>query len=229
MRGVGRNDVLGTRRAQSMRYTMIEDSDNRAGDIADDEVVVIDLDDPLTQRVLDVCDRTGDFISWWGFRTIHGRVWTLLALLDRPLSQSDVAELLGVSRALISGAVQELEDWGLVLRTREDRRAPIVANLDVWPVITHVLRTREWMLLEGVRVAIDAAIQEADLRASRGLPPSFSRENLAHLAKLTDLAQSILKVILEMRSVPHGRRTRYFMQAASYAIDGLRRVKRASS
>lgn len=193
-----------------------------------DDIVIIDLADPLTQRVLDVCERTGDFISWWGFRAIHGRVWTLLALLDRPLSQSDVAELLGVSRALISGAVQELEDWGLILRVGDDRRAPIVANLDVWPVITHVLRIREWMLLEGVRVALEAAIQEADMRAKRGEPPSFSREKLAHLAELTELAQNVLKVILELRSVPRGRRVRYFVHAATYAIDGLRRVTRTN-
>lgn len=191
-----------------------------------DDVVIIDLADPLTQRVLDVCERTGDFIAWWGFRAIHGRVWTLLALLDRPLAQRDIAEFLGVSRALISGAVAELEAWDLVVRVGDDRRAPLVANLDVWPVITHVLRTREWMLLEGVRVALDAAVQEAHLRARRGQPPVFSQERLDHLVELTELAQRVLQVILELRSVPHGRRVRYFVNAATYAIDGLRRVTR---
>src|SRR5699024_2798703 len=104
-----------------------------------EDIVIIDLADPLTQRVLDVCERTGDFIAWWGFRAIHGRVWTLLALLDRPLAQRDIAELLGVSRGLISGAITELEDWNLVERVSADRRAPVVANVDVWPVISHVL------------------------------------------------------------------------------------------
>lgn len=190
------------------------------------DIVIIDLADPLTQRVLDVCERTGEFIAWWGFRAIHGRVWTLLALLDRPLSQRDIAEFLGVSRALISGAVAELESWDLVVRIRDDRRAPLVANLDVWPVITHVLRTREWMLLEGVRVALDAAMQEAQLRAQRGQAPVFSLERLEHLIELTELAQRVLQVILELRSVPRGRRVRYFVNAATYAIDGLRRVTR---
>lgn len=193
---------------------------------APEDIVIIDLADPLTQRVLDVCERTGDFIAWWGFRAIHGRVWTLLALLDRPLSQSDMAELLGVSRGLISGAVAELEDWRLVMRVSEDRRAPIVANLDVWPVITHVLRRREWMLLEGVRVALDAAMQEAAHHEACGKTPPFSRQRLAYLAELTTLAQSVLKVILELRSIPRGRRARYFVQAATYAMDGIRRVTR---
>ena len=54
----------------------------------------------LEKRVLHVADRAGAFIEWWGFKAIHGRVWTLLALRKSPMPQSMIAQTLGVSRAL---------------------------------------------------------------------------------------------------------------------------------
>ncbi len=191
-----------------------------------DEHIVVDLSDPLTHRILDVCDRTGDFIEWWGFRAIHGRVWTLLAMLDRPMAQVDIAHVLGVSTALVNGAVRELEELGLVQRTTDHRQAPVVAVFDVWPVITHVLRGREWLLLEHLRLALDAARLELELRAARSIDTPYSLERLLEIDHLTMLAQRILRVILELRTIPRGRGVRYFMRAATFAIEGLRKHMR---
>lgn len=189
-----------------------------------EDTAVIDLSDPLTRRMLDVCDRTGDFIEWWGFRAIHGRVWTLLAMTGRPLSQVDIATLLDVSRSLIHGAVNELEEWGLVQRVGTQRRAPIVAVTEVWPVITQVLRTREWMMIERVRIALEAASQEAELHFQRTGQEPFSRERLAELVQLTEMAQSFLRVILQLRGAEEGRGVRQFLRTATHVIAGLRRV-----
>lgn len=189
----------------------------------DDEPVIIDPHAPLTQRILDVCDGTGDFIEWWGFRAIHGRVWTLLALMGRPLSQTDIAVLLDVSRSLVHGAVQELEEWGLVQRAGNHRRAPIVAVTEVLPIITHVLRTREWMMIERVRVALEAASQEADLHFLRTGQEPFSRERLRELTQLTEMAQGFLRVILNLRVSDDGRGLRHFLRTATQALAALRR------
>ena len=56
--------------------------------------------DRIERRVLRVCEATGDFIAWWGFKSIHGRVWALLALSRKPLSQAEIGRTLGVSRAV---------------------------------------------------------------------------------------------------------------------------------
>lgn len=194
-----------------------------------EEPVVIDLADPLTRRILDVCDGTGAFIEWWGFRAIHGRVWTLLALTGRPLSQIDIAALLDVSRSLVHGAVNELEAWGLIQRVGKHRRAPIVAVTEVWPVITQVLRTREWMMIERVRIALEAAVQEADLHFQRTGQEPFSRERLRELSQLTEMAQSFLRVILNLRGTEEGRGVRQFLRTATQVVAGLRRVTRQDS
>lgn len=189
----------------------------------EENVVIIDPDDPLTQRIVEVSDQIGAFIEYWGFRAIHGRVWTLLALTDRPLAQIDIASLLGVSRALVHSAVTELEEWELVRRTGTNRRAPIEANTDVWPVILSVVRQREWAMLEAVRLSIDAALVAAQLHErSTGQTP-FSTERLRELAQLTELAQSFLKALLSLPTSEETRGVRGVIRTATGLLNRVRR------
>lgn len=153
----------------------------------------------MTLRVLAVCDAIGAFIEGWGFRSIHGRVWGVLALHTEPLAQSEVAELLGVSRSLVSLAVSELLDLGLVRPTHDGRNAPYQASFDVWPTITDVIRGREWMLIERARLTLESAISEAEYRKEAQLDNPFDVERLELLLSMTELAQTTLRAILAVR------------------------------
>ena len=110
--------------------------------------------DPLARSVLQVGQAAGSFIEYWGFKAIHGRIWTVLALHIEPLSQTEICELLGVSRSAVSTAMAELVEFGLVRPVDGHRHAPYEAILDIWPAVAEVLRSREWMLLESARVAL---------------------------------------------------------------------------
>lgn len=155
--------------------------------------------DPLTRRVLHVGDTVGQFIEYWGFKAIHGRVWTLLALHETPLSQTEVADILGCSRSLISTTISELVSYGLVKPISDHRKAPYTAHLDVWPTIADVLRSREWMLLEASRQALEAALEEAeDVQAERGHVP-FDLGRMRLLLTMTEMAQSLLKLLIAIR------------------------------
>ena len=153
----------------------------------------------LDQRVLQVCDAAGAFIEYWGFKAILGRVWTLLALHREPMSQTELAHSLGVSRSLVCGAVDELARLGLVRPLGATRNAPYVAVLDVWPTISDVLRSREWMLLESARLALDAAIEEADLARAAGKPVAYEIGRMRLLLAMTDSAQALLRMLIAMR------------------------------
>jgi DNA-binding transcriptional regulator GbsR (MarR family) len=156
-------------------------------------------DDRLTQRVMHVADTVGEFIAWWGFKGILGRVWTVLALRGEPLSQAEIARLLGVSRALVSASVAELLDFGLVRRSGPHHHAPYEAVLDVWPVIADVLRTREWMMIEQARVALESAIEEAEVSAHHGQPVPWKIDRLRLVLGLTETAQAFLRILVKLR------------------------------
>ncbi|MBM4361025.1 MAG: hypothetical protein FJ096_23245 [Deltaproteobacteria bacterium] len=153
--------------------------------------------DRLSVRVRQVCDAVGDFIEYWGFKAIHGRIWTLLALSTSPMTQVEVADFLEVSRSLVSGAMSELMSHGLVRPTEEHRNAPYTAVLDVWPTISDVLRGREWMLVESARMALEGAVEAAEL--SREAPPRFAVERMKFLLRMTEIAQAFLRILMNLR------------------------------
>ena len=158
----------------------------------------VNSDDPLQRPIMHVSEAVGSFIDYWGFKAIYGRVWTLLALHHQPLTQVAIAEKLNVSRSLVSGVMNDLTGFGLVRPVSDHRNAPYDAVLDIWPIISDVLRNREWMLLESARTALESAIEEATLRADdSGMDYNVDRMRL--LLTMTELAQALLKVIISVR------------------------------
>lgn len=153
----------------------------------------------LIRKVLEVCDAVGAFVEYWGFRAIDGRVWTLLALRGAPMSQAEIAQTLGVSRSMTSMAVSSLAELGLVRATGPGRQAPYEAELDVWPIISDVLRRREWMLLETARLAAEGAREAAEAATTAERPPAYQAERLELLLTMIHLAQSLLRLVLDVR------------------------------
>ena len=152
----------------------------------------------LPAQVRQVCDAVGDFIEYWGFKAIFGRIWTLLALSAEPLSQVEIAERLGVSRSSISGAMTELTTRGLVRPVSDHRNAPYEAVVDIWPSISDVLRSREWMLIETARLALEGALEEMEL-APRAEAARYDADRLRFLLRMTELAQTFLRLLIGIR------------------------------
>jgi len=153
-------------------------------------------DERLQGLIRRVCEAVGDFIEYWGFKAVHGRIWTLLTLATEPMSQVEIAEFLGVSRSLVSGAVADLTKRGLVQPLSDHRNAPYQAVVDIWPSISEVLRGREWMLIEAARLALDSAIEEVELV---GGVTRWDLERLEFLLRLTELAQAFLRLLIGIR------------------------------
>ena len=180
------------------------------------------MDERLTRQVVQVCDTVGAFIEYWGFKAVHGRVWTLLALHDGPMPQTDIATTLGVSKSLISGAVADLVDRGLVRQTHEHRNAPYEAIFDVWPIIAEVLRSREWMLIEAARVSLEAAIEEAELARSIGYKVRWNAGRMQTLLAMSELAQALLRIVMSLRMPRAQDRLTGWLDRAGGLADRLR-------
>jgi len=150
----------------------------------------------INRRVMEVCDSIGDFIEYWGFKGIHGRVWALLALSAEPLAQVQIAQYLGVSRSLVSGVIAELVDRGLVRAVDSSRNSPYVALTDFWPTVASVLRSREWMLLETVRQSLEGFVVDAERVGGDSIGQIYNLRRAYTLIKMTETAQNILRLLI---------------------------------
>ena len=90
----------------------------------------------------------GDFIRYWGFRRIHGQIWTHIFLSKSPLSGGDLVRALGVSKALVSPALKELIEYGLIQDIETSGSAKRYrAKTKVYEIIRKVLAQREATLI----------------------------------------------------------------------------------
>ncbi len=160
-------------------------------------------DGRVVARIQQVCDAVGAFIEYWGFKAIHGRIWTLLALRSEPMTQVEIAEFFGVSRSLVSVAMSELGARGLVRALSDHRNTPYEAVVDIWASISDVLREREWMLIETARLALESAIEEIELSGGQsGGMARWDVDRMRFLLRMTELAQAFLRLLIGIR-VPH--------------------------
>ncbi|HHH11474.1 MAG TPA: MarR family transcriptional regulator [Sorangium sp.] len=176
----------------------------------------------LDARIVAVCDSVGAFIGYWGFKAILGRIWTLLALRRQPMSQVEIADFFGVSRSLVSGAISELGSRGLVRAVSEHRNAPYRAVIDIWPTISDVLRTREWMLIEQARLALEAALDEVAVATSDN--QRYDVERLRFLLRMTELSQSFLKLLIGIRVPRRLDGVADWMRASGRFLTSLRKL-----
>ena len=143
----------------------------------------------------------------------------MLLLRRSPTSQAELARILNVSRSLISGSVAELAKLGLLRPMSGHRNAPYRAVVDVWPAISDVLRSREWMLLEAARGALEAATEEAELNP--GSQPKYDLARMKTLLTMTEVAQSLLKILIRMRQAPSPAQIGGWLRKARTWMRGL--------
>lgn len=171
--------------------------------------------------VRQTCDAVGSFIEYWGFKSILGRVWTLLALRVEPMSQVEIAEFLGVSRSLVSGAMADLTARGLVRATSDHRNAPFEAVVDIWPTISDVLRDREWMLIESARMSFEALVDELDVDEGG----RWHADRARFLLRMTELAQGFLRLLIGLRVPRKLEGMGDWLRSSSRFFQGLRELR----
>ena len=101
-----------------------------------------------------LAEQIGNFIEYWGFKKIHGQIWTHIYLSPTPLSALELIERLKVSKALISLAMKDLIHYRLLVQTAEslDRKNKFyTASPNVFEAIRFVLETRELKMMNQVQ------------------------------------------------------------------------------
>ena len=140
----------------------------------------------------DTADLIGEFIQYWGFKKVHGRIWAYLFLAETPLNTRQLVELLKISNALVSISVAELLKYDVILEAGKGRNGVLLyrANPDVGAVIAGVLRNREQKLLE--RIQVSARKMATAAPARKRLPIPLVEKRMSQLKEWVDLANTYL-------------------------------------
>ena len=91
-------------------------------------------------QLLEAADLVGDFIQYWGFKKVQGRIWACLFLMNEPLNTRQLVELLGISNSLVSISVAELLRYRVILEVEKGRNGVLLyrANPEVGPGVVRV-------------------------------------------------------------------------------------------
>ena len=118
-----------------------------------------------------LADLVGEFIQYWGFKKIHGKIWLNLYLSEAPLDAAALMNKLDVSKALISISLKDLLDFEVILENglSADGTRIYIANPDLRTVVTHVLRQREKVMMGKIQAAFTQLkkISKEDISANK--------------------------------------------------------------
>ena len=133
----------------------------------------------------------GDFIEYWGFKSVQGRLWCYLYLVKEPLDSRQLAELLEISPALVTQSVQVLLKYKVIFATYKGKNGVLrfSANPNLSQVIAAVLAGRELVLMKKVQVAQS---QLAKARVRTDAPVAVDTERVERVGNWIALASLML-------------------------------------
>jgi DNA-binding transcriptional regulator GbsR (MarR family) len=142
----------------------------------------------------------GDFICYWGFKKIHGRLWTHIYLSKEPLDAGALMRRLGVSKALISLSLNDLLKYDVILESGKSSRGTqtYVANPDVMDVIFNVLRRRERKMLNKAETGHKML---ASVKPEILVQAKLHTDRIAAMGTMIHQAQNALASILELATL----------------------------
>lgn len=137
----------------------------------------------------------GNFIQYWGFKKIHGRIWAHLYTSAVPLDTQSIMARIKVSKGLMSIALRDLLEYEVVVPASTGKYGVTYykANDDLMFVITNVLRAREAIMLSAVGSCVDRLANKSEDELT-GSQLDFAK--IQSIKAMTESAQSLLTMFV---------------------------------
>ena len=151
----------------------------------------------------ELAEQIGEFIHYWGFKRVHGRIWTSLFLAKKPLDAADLVNQLSISKALVSISLRELLEFDVIQEVGKSPRGTHLyrTNPDILSVILSVLRQREKRMLSRIEAAHEALSRvNSEEREKYGL----SEKHTVQLGSLVGKAVGALEGIIALQGIDFG-------------------------
>ncbi|MBA2403493.1 MAG: hypothetical protein H0V66_01870 [Bdellovibrionales bacterium] len=151
-----------------------------------------------TKALSALANSIGDFIRYWGFRRIHGQIWTIVYLSKTPMSGVELVAHLKVSKALVSPAIKELEKYRLILKVKAEnsKTKRYIANPEVFQVIKEVLISRELRILHQINSNVEL-LNKVMVTAP---DTNLDQQRLENLDEMVKSANTVLGAFIKIES-----------------------------
>lgn len=154
-------------------------------------------DSPRQQAIDLVAETMSEIVSFWGFKSSTGRIWTLLYLSPDPLPADVIAERTRMSAGAVSMALSELMRWEIVGRAPApgERKRHYRAETDVWGMVRRIIRQRELRLVGRAVTRFEEAIELVTADLANNPDDSQSKFMLQRLKGLLRLARVGYRIV----------------------------------
>lgn len=150
----------------------------------------------MPKEINELSELVGQFIQYWGFKKIHGQIWTHVWLAEKPIDATTLVKRLDVSKALVSLAIKDLIHYDVVqvLDQGDRRKMLLIPNEDVHTVISNVLRQRETHMLKKIRQTQDNVLT---LSKDHRKKLNIHENRLEQMIAMTEMAQVALAALIK--------------------------------
>jgi DNA-binding transcriptional regulator GbsR (MarR family) len=156
------------------------------------QLFIYENNEYLPQELDQACLAVGNFIEYFGFKQIEGRIWTHTLLAKRDLCARDYINRTGISKGLVSISIARLVNYNVLSVSREIGKTQYYqVNIDVASVIKDVLRRRERKLLSEIDSSVDLLLNISE-KESRNI----DLKRLNYLKGLVKSAKMILDTLI---------------------------------
>ena len=148
-----------------------------------------------------LAESVGEFIKYWGFKEIHGRIWVHIYLSEQPITAKELTKRLGVTKGLVSMTLSELIAYQVIekVHTGNAKSPGYLSNTDLVEVIYNILRNRELKMTSRIQDNIKALEDTMTDEDPRTL------EKLRKLEDMTSFAVDSLRKLLNNRTISTDR------------------------
>jgi DNA-binding transcriptional regulator GbsR (MarR family) len=150
----------------------------------------------------DFVDEVGDFFERFGLRRNLGRIWAALYLAPQPLTQAELADLLGLSAAMVSSSLKELSQRQAVrvVTERGSRLTRYEAEDQLLRTVATILANRELTAVGRLRdVAAEVRLAYAPTRHGKRL-----QSRLKAVESVSRLYEVLAGLVESMARLPAG-------------------------
>lgn len=143
-----------------------------------------------------LASQIGELIEHWGFKKIHGEIWTHVWLAKEPLDATTLVKRLDCSKALVSLALKDLVQYNVIRVVGQGNRRKLLleANKDIRAVIANVVMNREALMLDSVMTHFK---KTSSLHEKTKKEFDLDDEKMNSLQMMISLAQISLAAIVD--------------------------------